>query len=123
MKTCNRCGLEKPLDAYPRHPGIKSGRSAVCKACKVEKNQLFNYSMTTRDGLNLVKDCQICGQDLSSLKVCIDHDHQTGLVRGVICSRCNLGIAMLGDNAEGLEKAFKYLSNPPMLSRNIKYRG
>lgn len=79
--------------------------------------------MTTKDGLDLVKNCQLCGVDLTSSKVCIDHDHQSGIIRGIICSKCNVGIAMLGDNLEGLEKAVAYLTNPPMLPRNLKYRG
>jgi hypothetical protein len=115
--------MEKPLDAYPRHPGIKSGRSAVCKSCKVEKNQIYNYTITTKDGLDIATNCQLCKIDLTDIKVCIDHDHTSGLVRGIICNKCNIGIALLGDNLEGLEKAVSYLSNPPMLSRNIKYRG
>jgi ferric-dicitrate binding protein FerR (iron transport regulator) len=39
----------------------------------------------------------------------VDHDHDTGEVRGLLCNRCNLGIGMLGDSLAGIEKAHRYL--------------
>lgn len=39
----------------------------------------------------------------------VDHDHQTGLIRGILCSDCNAGIAQLGDNSEGVLRAAAYL--------------
>lgn len=39
----------------------------------------------------------------------IDHDHQTGEIRGILCSSCNTGIGFLGDNVEGLQRAIAYL--------------
>lgn len=43
-------------------------------------------------------------------KMVIDHDHQTGYLRGLLCTMCNKGIGLLGDNLEGLKKAVNYLS-------------
>jgi hypothetical protein len=40
---------------------------------------------------------------------CVDHDPQTGLLRGILCSSCNDGIAQLGDNLLGLQQAVTYL--------------
>lgn len=42
-------------------------------------------------------------------KLVVDHDHVTGKVRGLLCTMCNKGLGLLGDNVEGLEKALKYL--------------
>jgi hypothetical protein len=39
---------------------------------------------------------------------CVDHDHVTGTVRGLLCLRCNAGIAALGDTAEGVKRAVRY---------------
>jgi hypothetical protein len=39
----------------------------------------------------------------------IDHDHQTGLIRGILCSSCNTGIGQLGDSLKGLQQAVDYL--------------
>jgi len=42
-------------------------------------------------------------------RLVIDHDHETGKVRGLLCSGCNTGIGLLEDNAEFLEQAVEYL--------------
>jgi hypothetical protein len=39
----------------------------------------------------------------------IDHDHQTGLIRGILCSSCNTGIGQLGDDLRSLQQAVTYL--------------
>jgi hypothetical protein len=40
---------------------------------------------------------------------CVDHDHASGLVRGILCGLCNTGIGALGDNVEGVRRAVEYL--------------
>ena len=40
----------------------------------------------------------------------VDHCHQTGAVRGILCHRCNTGIGLLGDNLGSLLAAVEYLS-------------
>ena len=55
-----------------------------------------------------VTECQICS---STHKLCIDHCHVTGKVRGMLCNSCNRGIGLLKDNPEVLMAAVKYLSN------------
>lgn len=39
----------------------------------------------------------------------VDHCHDTGVIRGVICSTCNRGIGLLNDDLKLLEKAMEYL--------------
>src|ERR1019366_4190427 len=45
-------------------------------------------------------------------KLYVDHDHKTGLVRGLICHRCNLGLGIFGDTEEGLLRALLYMRRP-----------
>lgn len=40
---------------------------------------------------------------------CIDHDHITGKVRGLLCHKCNAGLGLLGDTVESIEMTIKYL--------------
>lgn len=40
----------------------------------------------------------------------IDHDHNTGQIRGALCPQCNSGLGMFGDTIEGLQRALNYLA-------------
>ena len=55
--------------------------------------------------------CAVCGiaENIDSRLWCVDHDHESGRVRGLLCVRCNAGIGALGDTIEGLRRAINYL--------------
>ena len=42
----------------------------------------------------------------------VDHCHETGRIRGLLCTVHNSAIAALGDSAEGLMRAVAYLNGP-----------
>jgi len=60
--------------------------------------------------------CQICkcppkensAKNMSQLRV--DHCHETGKVRGLLCHSCNVAIGHLGDNLSTLQNAILYLT-------------
>lgn len=57
-----------------------------------------------------VKDCAgRCPVCLKDRPLLIDHCHDTGRFRGLLCDRCNRGIGMLGDSAEPVQRALDYL--------------
>lgn len=68
------------------------------------------YGMSEKEYLELVNQqngkCKLCQQER---KLNVDHCHETGRVRGLLCLGCNAGLGMLGDNEEGLTKALNYL--------------
>lgn len=70
------------------------------------------YGITLEDYEKLVEEhqglCAICG-DLKGLGLFIDHDHDTGKVRGLLCNRCNAGIGFLGDSLQIAQRAVAYL--------------
>lgn len=54
--------------------------------------------------------CAICYKGNGRKRLVIDHDHETGQVRGLLCSLCNTGIGMMKDDVGNLNSAIKYLS-------------
>ena len=59
------------------------------------------------------KKCAICGRGDSgrnnSKRLCVDHNHITGKVRGLLCHPCNSGIGKLKDSLTLLHAAIHYL--------------
>jgi hypothetical protein len=64
------------------------------------KIRLKNYGLTSEQFEQMVQDqnnlCAICEQPCSSGKLlAIDHNHKTGKVRGLLCTRCNVRLGMI----------------------------
>jgi len=52
----------------------------------------------------------ICGICQKKARLYIDHDHNTDVIRGMLCNSCNAGMGALGDSVDGLMAAVRYLS-------------
>lgn len=132
MKHCNLCNQDKALEAFAWKNKAKGTRQSNCKEChkvyskthytnnkdyyveKASRNRFAGavYGLTREEELAFRKRnnglCELCNLRPASH---IDHDHSTGNLRGHLCSGCNSGLGLLGDNLEGLEKAVLYLTN------------
>lgn len=66
----------------------------------------YNEMLMTQNGV-----CAICSKSPSGKKqrLCVDHCHKTGEVRGLLCNDCNVGIGRLKDDIELLVSAIVYL--------------
>jgi Autographiviridae endonuclease VII len=69
--------------------------------------------MTKAQYLEMFKDqggvCAICLRDNNNKRLCVDHDHRTGRIRGLLCNKCNGVLGYLDDNATLLRRFMKYL--------------
>ena len=110
QKRCPRCGEVKPPWEFASCPSKKSGLSSRCKSCRLKsekrsKRQMLKdrlktlYQMTTLeyDKLLIKQDrkCAICGIVMN--KPCVDHNHSTGKIRGLLCVWCNTRLSALED--------------------------
>ena len=58
--------------------------------------------------------CAICFVKPTKTRLSVDHCHATGLIRGLLCMRCNRGYGLFHDNdAQRLYRAADYLIDPP----------
>jgi len=56
--------------------------------------------------------CYLCGEtNKNGKRLFVDHNHETGQVRNLLCTRCNAGIGMFDENISLIEKAADYLRN------------
>ncbi|ALA48165.1 endonuclease VII [Mycobacterium phage Phlei] len=62
--------------------------------------------------------CYICRRATGQKKrLSVDHDHKTGIVRGLLCASCNRYVlGHLRDDPEALERAIDYLEWPPAVA-------
>jgi hypothetical protein len=67
----------------------------------------YDMILTNQGGV-----CAICKKSCnrtSTVRLCVDHDHSNGIVRGLLCFQCNVGLGKFGDSAENLKSAIDYL--------------
>jgi hypothetical protein len=110
--SCRAKRSQEQLDA--RRESVNTSRRGE----RNRKGNLFRrFGITEVDYLRMFDEqggcCAICGTSTpgTSGVFAVDHDHSTGRVRGLLCRGCNIGIGNLGDDAERLESAVRYLRN------------
>jgi len=72
------------------------------------------YGMSSLDYADLLQKqggvCAICGEiNSNGQRLGVDHTHQTGRIRGLLCSTCNRALGLLKDDAATLRRAARYL--------------
>lgn len=71
------------------------------------------YGITQIEYNQMLKDqngtCAICGRNNKGRALNVDHDHETNVIRGLLCNMCNTGLGSFNDDTVTLEKAVEYL--------------
>ena len=85
---------------------------AICPYCSHWHRWDRAQGIECRERLVAEQDnrCAICACEFSEEnKPRVDHDHDTGKVRGALCRNCNVALGLLQDSPERVEKALTYL--------------
>lgn len=86
------------------------------KCVRREYSIKTRFGITTKQYENMLHDqgykCGICGKNQSLFKkrFSIDHNHETGKIRGLLCPQCNVALGLFKDNQEILISAAKYVT-------------
>ena len=102
--------LRKQRDNYAKDPSVR--RKAISYAMKSTKGiDLARYEeiLEIQD-----RKCAICGTtetgNKQSERFCIDHHHETGAVRGLLCTHCNFLLGTIGEDKKIIRKAIHYIN-------------
>lgn len=82
------------------------------------KHLFKKYNLSHEDWLKMWEDqdgkCLICGKPFTKPSdACVDHNHKTKKIRGLLCGKCNRGLGMFDDDQKIMKKAIKYLEVLP----------
>ena len=125
VRICNKCNEEKPINEFYQN---SNGRPYLfCKKCKnstrnskwdaVQQNSFLKrtYGITLKHKqemyINQNGECAICKQPVSFNKICVDHCHENGVIRQLLCNRCNLFLGFLENLDTDLQNYLDYLDS------------
>jgi hypothetical protein len=121
---CSICKIEKPISMFHKRVDRPIGIASHCKEC----HHKYHYDLDTWRARRLHREyktdpetynklflqqegkCAICGcvaRENGRGQLALDHSHETFLVRGLLCFRCNTLIGQV--EKTGLGKIIKYL--------------
>ena len=129
LKVCTECNQEKPLDDFPRRYERPVGVRSKCKECANalrkkhyeadKKSGKLKETIWARAGINITYNeyvekydansgcCEICGDEFDVL--CVDHNHTTNEIRGLLCTKCNLALEGFKESEDVLMNAIEYI--------------
>lgn len=134
MKICGACRKTLLITEFHKDASKRDGLHHNCKPCakelrrrresnpaaraiKAEKRRAWGlsnyYGLTSAEYLEMYDaqdgKCAICGYSQDGKWLAVDHCHETGAVRGLLCNDCNLMLGNSGDRPDVLESGAEYL--------------
>ena len=118
-KKCSKCKKTKGKKCYTKATKKADGLHSVCKVCAAEYHKRwykahhesvrvrvrdqalvrnFGLSSAAYDAMLAGQGgvCAICNKaDQTGKRLAVDHDHETGQVRGLLCGQCNMWLGQL----------------------------
>ena len=117
-KTCTKCFKEKPASEYYKNG--KGGFHTYCRSCHKLDRLLYKYDLSKEEyaEMHTAQDykCAVCGTTDPGGRAAVnsfmvDHNHETGKVRGLLCHTCNLMLGHAKDDSARLRRAADYLDH------------
>lgn len=138
IKKCTLCKEEKPLSSFRNRGGSQKHLfKSKCNSCLYKEHRVWAeenkdrvYEYRKKDTWTLAKRCarrgitplqlvekyeqqnnccEICKLKIELSESAIDHNHETGEFRGILCKQCNRALGMFKDNSQILKNAVDYL--------------
>lgn len=137
-RTCRDCGLVGDVSLFAKTAKKRAGYESQCRPCKrryitawrkrnpgkvreynrraeekVGGRRFWKYGITDAEIARMIRSqrgrCPICDRAEPEIKLVVDHDHNTGKVRSMLCQTCNTGIGKFKESPNILMAAIRYL--------------
>lgn len=110
-RLCVKCGAEfTPTSGAQRYCSGQCWNAAAKRLRKPDNRPKISPTEFQRRLAEQGGVCGICGEENGSgHRLAADHDHKTGLIRGLLCHRCNTAIGLFRDDPALLRAAIRYL--------------
>lgn len=114
-RRCRDCHSRKSYESRMKALGTPSARRDYSR--KYYRQSKYGLTPEEYELMRAEQDdkCAICNEaEIDTWRghvkdLAVDHDHNTGQVRGLLCAQCNTGIGKFKDNPELLKAAIAYL--------------
>lgn len=112
-RACTPCFKEKVfVYSEADAPSNRKARRRDKRARRIEQ-VATTYGLSEEDYLQMIdaqgNKCAICEQKKEGKVLCVDHDHKSGKVRGLLCHNCNVGLGNFKDDPKIIVSAIGYL--------------
>tara|TARA_B100000035_G_scaffold306328_1_gene308260 strand:- start:26 stop:439 length:414 start_codon:yes stop_codon:yes gene_type:complete len=120
-KICTKCGIKKRYDDFAVNQYGKNNRilrRPVCIKCYAKKKGIPPKKRKEYEALNprpeigTMFHCPVCDKTKEhkfNNDICLDHNHETGEIRGYLCGSCNASIGKFHEDPETMERAAKWV--------------
>ena len=119
-KVCTRCKKKKPVSVFCMDKRRTDGYGSWCIPCCTATGK--KYKINTKPYNKMLKEqnnlCAICGEKESVVdsrwktkrSMAVDHNHKTGKIRGLLCTKCNLALGLVNEDINILSAMIDYLN-------------
>jgi len=130
LKICKDCSVELTDENW--YKSLQNARTYLCNTCnKIRSKQWANknpeklkevrrktklkqkYGISVEEYNKMFVEqngkCYLCNKEHERRPLNVDHCHKTGIVRKLLCDKCNLALGLVDDSVELLENFIRYL--------------
>lgn len=114
-QSASRDAIRPKLREYAKRKYYENQEASKARGrASYKNNRPLKYGISIEQYDAMFKQqggvCALCGkQNSAGRSLAIDHCHKTGVVRGLLCGKCNVGLGVLGDCSDRLMDAVRYL--------------
>lgn len=102
-----------------REYGRRYRETRQCRLDKYHLREKYGITVEQYNKMSAIQNrlCLICNQPETAMRagrvknLSVDHNHETGRIRGLLCGKCNVAIGLAEEDIERLREAIAYLKN------------